>query len=201
MKSASRHLIFALLAISAATTACGNFQFSLGGGAAPTPGDGNLPMFESDPDKMTDIMDGGGGVELFALVNEPEQDEMYSPGVQRYSVDFKADAQVDISTGWCAKDAQTREENKSHYQGLIEVNGYRIPSSQLKYYEWEIPAGAAPDMPDGGACFSWDIIAMQWPVGAHTVREGWTFDQDVNDGYADYAAGEYALEYQITVTK
>jgi hypothetical protein len=106
-------------------------------------------------------------------------------------VDIKADAEVDISTGWCAKDASTREENKSHYKGMIEVNGYRIPSSQLQYYEWEIPAGEAPNMPDGGACFSWDIIAMQWPVGTHTVREG-DFDPR-NDGRIK--AGDYA-QYQ-----
>jgi hypothetical protein len=117
---------------------------------------------------------------------------MYSPGTPRSTVNIKAAAQVDASTGWCVKDAKTREENKSHLTGMIEVNGYRIPSSQLQYYEWEIPVGEAPDMPDGAYCFSGDLIAMQCPLRTHTVREGRTFDQGVIEGYASHMAGDYA---------
>jgi hypothetical protein len=38
-----------------------------------------------------------------------------------------------------------------------------------------------------------------WPPGEYTLRSEATFDQKINDGAADFEAGDYVHEYHVTV--
>ena len=122
-------------------------------------------------------------------INEPDAGEMFEPGTQHYTVDIKSDDLIDLSTGWCAKDQATMEANEKHITGSITVDGYVIPDDQLVAFTSETAKGESSDYPDGLSCYSWDIVASNWPVGTHRVIESWTLDSALNDGYSDYAAG------------
>jgi hypothetical protein len=160
-----------------------------------------LPRFESDPAVTDDLVGQGKALPLLDLADEEFQGEMFKPGTQRYTVKMKPETKVDLSNGWCASTAAILADNKKHFGGSISVNGYKIPSDELHYFEWDVPRGEDPENPDGVACFSWDIVASDWPLGAHRVIETWVFDQAVDDGSNTYAAGEYVFEYAVTVAK
>ena len=40
-----------------------------------------------------------------------------------------------------------------------------------------------------------------WTDGEYTLKAVATFDDKINDGIADYAAGDYVFEYNVTVKK
>ena len=40
-----------------------------------------------------------------------------------------------------------------------------------------------------------------WPNGEYKLKAVATFNDKINDGMADYAAGDYVFEYNVTVTK
>jgi hypothetical protein len=41
----------------------------------------------------------------------------------------------------------------------------------------------------------------EWPDGTYTLEAVATFDEEINDGMADYPAGDYAFVYNVTVKK
>lgn len=164
----------------------------------PAPG---LPVFEQDQSKITSSVESGVARTLYDQINESDAGEMFAPNTQHYTVDIKSADMVDLSTGWCAKNKATMEANEKHITGSITVDGYVIPNDQLAPFSSEVKPGTSKDYPDGLSCYSWDTVASQWPVGTHTVVESWTLDSDLNDGYGDYKAGTYGIEYTVTVTQ
>lgn len=44
-------------------------------------------------------------------------------------------------------------------------------------------------------------LMSEWPNGDYKLKAVATFDDKINDGMADYAAGDYVLEYNVTVKK
>src|SRR5574340_480427 len=164
----------------------------------PAPG---LPVFEQDQDKITASVESGAARTLYDQINESDQGEMFEPDTQHYTVDIQSADLVDLSTGWCAKNKATMEDNEKHITGSITVDGYVIPNVQRAPFSPEVKPGASNDYPDALSCYSWDIVASQWPVGTHHVIEAWTLDSDLNDGYGDYKAGAYAIEYTVRVSE
>jgi hypothetical protein len=160
-----------------------------------------LPEFEQDDDTVIELVESGQARALYNLSNEPDQGEMFSPGAQNYTVNLRPADMIDLSTGWCAKDQATMDANEQHVTGSITVDDYVIPQDQLVAFSSAVDPGESDDYPDGLSCYSWDIVASQWPVGTHRVVESWTLDSDLNDGYAEYQAGTYSIEYVITVTE
>ena len=190
-------VLFALPAVALLTLACGLTSLLPGGTDVQTaPG---LPKFEQDDDRVIQLVEDGQARTLYDLINESDDGEMFKPGVQRYTADIHPDDLIDLSTGWCAKNTSIMEENEKHITGAITVDGYVIPDDQLVSFISDVGPGDSDDYPDGLACYSWDVVASQWPVGTHHVTESWTLDATVDDGYEEYQAGEYAIEFTITV--
>ncbi len=153
----------------------------------------DLPDLEDDPDAVSRIINSGDSTTLYQLINETGQDGTTTPNAEHYTVDMGSDTQIDLGPGWCTKTAAIRDDNKKHFDPAITINDSSIPDRQLTYYEWKTD--------DGKFCFSWDIIASNWPVGEHRVTEAYTFDAPINDGWDDYPAGEFTTEYTVTVSE
>lgn len=160
-----------------------------------------LPVFEQDADKVVSLVENGDARTLYDQINESDAGEMFAPATQHYTVDLKSTDKIDLSTGWCAKTKDIMDANEKRITGSISVDGHVIPNDQLVAFSSSTAAGTSQDYPDGLSCYSWDIVASQWPVGTHTVVESWTLASALNDGYADYEAGTYAIEYAVTVTE
>jgi hypothetical protein len=191
---------FLLLPIATLLSVACSLTSLIPGGFAKdqTPG---LPVFEQDDDKVVSSVENGDARTLYDRINESDAGEMFEPGTQRYTVDLQPADLVDLSTGWCAKNKTIMDSNEKHVTGSITVDDYVIPDDQLVAFSSEVKPGGSTDYPDGLSCYSWDIVASQWPVGTHTVIESWTLDSALNDGYADYTAGTYGVQYTVIVSE
>jgi hypothetical protein len=197
----SMRFLLSVVAFALLSMACGLLNQLPGVGDSTRDISTELPDFELDEDRVVEMVEGGETWTLFDLINEDDQGEMLEPGTQRYTVDIQPDDLIDLSTGWCAKDTATMEDNEEHITGSITVNDYVVPDDDLVAFSSEVGPGESSDYPDGLSCYSWDIVATNWPVGTHRVVESWTLDSDLNDGYSDYEAGTYSIEYTITVSE
>ena len=45
------------------------------------------------------------------------------------------------------------------------------------------------------------MLLSDWSAGEYQLEAVATFDEKINDGLADYEAGEYIFEYNVTVEK
>ena len=54
---------------------------------------------------------------------------------------------------------------------------------------------------DGLLCLDFGVLMSEWPAGEYKLKAVATFDQKINDGIADYQAGDYVFEYNVTVEK
>ncbi len=54
---------------------------------------------------------------------------------------------------------------------------------------------------DGLVCNDFGVLMSDWPAGEYKLKTVATFNDKINDGMADYAAGDYVVEYNVTVQK
>jgi hypothetical protein len=45
------------------------------------------------------------------------------------------------------------------------------------------------------------VMMSDWPNGTYTLEAVSTFNEKINDGVADYEAGDYIFIYNVTVEK
>jgi len=54
---------------------------------------------------------------------------------------------------------------------------------------------------DGLVCVDFGVLLSEWSNGEYKLKAIATFDDKINDGIADYAAGDYVFDYNVTVNK
>jgi hypothetical protein len=55
--------------------------------------------------------------------------------------------------------------------------------------------------PDNLLCLDFGVLILEWPVGEHKLEAVATFKEEINDGLADFEAGDYVFVYNVTVEK
>jgi hypothetical protein len=50
-------------------------------------------------------------------------------------------------------------------------------------------------------CLDFVALLSDWPNGEYQLKAVATFDEKINDGAADFEAGDYIYEYNVTVTR
>ena len=55
--------------------------------------------------------------------------------------------------------------------------------------------------PDNLLCLDFGVLILEWPAGEYKLEAVSTFDEKINDGLADYEAGDYRFVYNVTVEK
>jgi hypothetical protein len=53
--------------------------------------------------------------------------------------------------------------------------------------------------PDGQVCVDFGVLLSNWEPGEYELKAVAAFDQTINDGLADYDAGDYVFVYNVTV--
>ena len=72
------------------------------------------------------------------------------------------------------------------------LDGEEIPLSEI----------ATQDLPNSGQqCRIYYTALSDWPVGEHHLSITATFTNPINDGTADYDAGDYVLDYTVYVNQ
>ncbi len=114
------------------------------------------------------------------------------PSSYTYNISVKAAQPVLLSSGWCTSTKTILDQNFQHIQYLVEVDGQSVDTSKL-YQETSSSIGQS--------CKDFVGLIRAWPTGNHTIKITMRLDAKINDGWSDYAAGDYAEIYNLTVTQ
>ena len=137
-----------------------------------------------------DCPDAVGIVDLFGENATPEYNT-------EYKVSISQDKKVYFSTGWCAVDRKTLNENLSGMNFVFTIDGKSyIENTKQEYYYQKNETDSSKQ----NACYGVGAVVSGWPK-AHTyhVAFGLSFENTINDGWDIYPAGEQLNIYLITV--
>ena len=113
------------------------------------------------------------------------------PTSNTYNITVSANQPVLLTSGWCTTTKAILDQNYQHIKYLVEVDGQSLDTSKL--YQENLSTV-------GQSCKDFAGLIRAWPAGKHTIKITMRVDAKINDGWNDYAAGDYAEIYNITVT-
>ena len=114
------------------------------------------------------------------------------PTSNTYNITLSANQPVLLTSGWCTTTKAILDQNFQHIKYLVEVDGQSLDTSKL--YQENLSSV-------GQSCKDFAGLIRAWPTGNHTIKITMRLDAKINDGWSDYAAGDYAEIYNITVTQ
>ena len=113
-----------------------------------------------------------------------------TPGIATYELTISQGTQLYVATGWCAATDALLQDNISKMQWNLTIDGQSYSSSIATKGYW----------PDGNACVLAGTVIRGWSAGrVYVVDWGFTFTQDINDGYDTYPAGQYLDRFTIHI--
>jgi hypothetical protein len=113
-----------------------------------------------------------------------------TPGIVSYSVPLTEDTAI-WAYAWCAADAETLAQNLEKIKLKFELDGEVVSNDKMTSFETEF---------NGQQCRLTYTALSGWPAGEHHLRTTATFTSAINDGSADYSAGDYVLDYKVYVS-
>ncbi|HEU0291708.1 MAG TPA: hypothetical protein VFR47_03180 [Anaerolineales bacterium] len=150
------------------------------------------PKMEENVDTVLEVLSGGDWVSLQELTAEKYTGEEYAqPGTLTFTAKVTNDKPVYFNYGWCTKDEATLQQNFEHITVQIYFNGGKLGE--------DVVHPLAYTTADGQYCLDFGMLLSDWPAGEYKVKAAVNFDQNINDGWSDYDAGNYIYEYTITV--
>lgn len=151
-----------------------------------------MPVMEKDSDKVIEALNSGNYVrlEMFAQERYTEED-VASPGTLTFTVSLPNDQPVYFSYGWCTTTEEILRQNFEHINVKLSINSDELGSDVIHPISFT--------RPDGLVCLDYGVLATEWPAGEYQVETAANFDEKINDGLADYEAGDYVFQYSVTV--
>jgi hypothetical protein len=151
-----------------------------------------MPVMEKDAEKVIAALNANNYIRLEMLAEEQYSEEDYAkPGTLTYTVKLIDDRPVFFSYGWCTTTEEILRQNFEHIKINLYINGDEIQSDVIHPLTFT--------RIDGLLCLDQGVLMSDWPAGEYKLEAIATFDEKINDGLADYEAGDYASEYNVTV--
>jgi hypothetical protein len=151
-----------------------------------------MPTFEKDSDKVIEVLNSNQYVRLEALAQEQYTEEDFSkPGTLTFTAKLEDKTPVYFSYGWCTTTEDILKNNFEHIKVKLIFNEDELGSEVIHPLSFT--------RPDGLVCLDYGVLMSDWPAGKYKLEAAATFDQRINDGVADYAAGDYVFVYNVTV--
>ena len=151
-----------------------------------------LPVMETDMEAMIETLQGGEWVSLEALAEEQYTDEDYDkPGTLTYTVSIDDDRPVFFNYGWCTTTKEILQQNFEHIEVQLSINGEELDEDVIH--------PVTITRPDGYVCLSLGTLLSDWPPGEYELEALATFEEKINDGAADFDAGDYKFVYKVRV--
>jgi hypothetical protein len=158
--------------------------------AAPA---GSMPTMEMDSNVVLESLQAREGVYLAALATEQYSDaDTAQPGTLTYTVNITDDRPTYFNYGWCTTTEEILQQNFEHIKIALYFNGEPLRSDVVHPITYQLT-----DM----VCLDFVAMLSNWPNGEYQLSAVATFDEKINDGLADFDAGEYIYEYNVTVNK
>ena len=154
---------------------------------------GPMPAMEKDANKVIDTLTNNNAVRLEALAQEQYTAQDFAkPGTLTLTINITDNKPTYFSYGWCAVDDATLQQNFQHISVSLYFNEKKLGNDVV--HSLSFTSNNQP-------CADFGVLMSEWPNGDYKLKTVATFDVKINDGMADYAAGDYVLEYNVTVKK
>ena len=154
---------------------------------------GSMPTMETDSNVVLESLKAREGVYLAALAEERYSDaETNQPGTLTYTVNITDDQPTYFNYGWCTTTEEILQQNFEHIKIGLYFNDEALQSDVVHPITYQLN-----DM----VCLDFVALLSNWPNGEYRLRAVATFDEQINDGLADFEAGDYIYEYNVTVSK
>lgn len=154
--------------------------------------EGPIPVMEENTERVIEVLSGDDWRPLQALAEEQYTEEDYArPGTLTYTVEVTDDLPKYFSYGWCAVDEATLVQNFEHMKIQISVNGEPVPEEELHNLSFTSTNNLM--------CVDFGVLITEWPAGEYRLEAVATFEEPINDGLADFEAGDYIFIYNVTV--
>ena len=155
---------------------------------------GPTPVMEKDGNKVIEALTDNNYVRLEALAKEQYTEQDFAkPGTLTFTVNITDDKPTYFSYGWCAVDDATLQNNIQHIEVSLYFNEKKLGSDVVHTLSFT----SANNL----HCADFGVLMSDWPSGEYHLKAVATFNDKINDGMADYAAGDYVFEYNVTVAK
>jgi hypothetical protein len=156
---------------------------------------GSMPTMEKDADMVLESLQAQEGVYLGALAKEQYSDEdSAKPGTLTYTVEITDDRPTYFNYGWCTTTEEILLQNFEHIKIGFYFNGKALGREVVHAFPSQSPS-------NNMVCLNFVTLMSDWPEGEYQLTAVVTFEEKINDGLADFEAGEYIYEYNVTVTK
>jgi hypothetical protein len=153
---------------------------------------GPMPVMETNAEKVIEALNSGSYVELGAFAQERyTEEDVARPGTLTFTVTIPNDQPIYFSWGWCTTTEEILRQNFEHININLSINGGELGTDVIHPVSFT--------RPDGLVCLDYGVLATEWPAGQYQVETAANFDQKINDGLADYEAGDYIFQYDVTV--
>lgn len=161
--------------------------------AASAVPDTSMPTMEMDSAVVLESLKTREGVYLAALAKERYTDaDTAQPGTLTYTVEITDDRPTYFNYGWCTSTEEILQQNFEHIKIALYFNGDALPSDVVHPITYQLS-----DM----VCLDFVALLSNWSNGEYQLRAVATFDEQINDGIADFEAGDYIYEYNVTVNQ
>ena len=112
------------------------------------------------------------------------------PGTLVYTIPLLKEETLVWMYAWCTSTKEVLNQNFENIEVKFTLDGEDVPLDSLR----------KEDLENGGQwCRLYYTALSKWPAGEHKMSIAATFTAPINDGSADYEAGDYILEYNVFV--
>ena len=152
------------------------------------------PVMETNADTLIETLKGQDWVYLQSLAKEQYTEEDFAkPGTLMFTINITDDKSTYFNYGWCTTTEEILQQNFEHISVKLYFNDKELGSDVIHPVQYTSP--------DGLVCVDFGVMMSEWPDGKYTLEAVSTFNEKINDGLADYEAGDYIFVYNVTVEK
>jgi hypothetical protein len=154
----------------------------------------SIPAMEKNADTVIEVLTGQDRHSLQSLAQEQCTEQDFArPGTLTFTVNITEDKPTYFNYGWCAVDEETLRQNFEHIDVKLYFEGDELGSDVVHNLSYASTNNLL--------CLDYGVLLSDWSAGEYKLEAVVTFDEKINDGLADYEAGEYIFEYNVTVEK
>ena len=154
------------------------------------------PVMETNSETLIETLQGQDWVYLQSLAQEEytsEELDRKTPNTLTFTIKITDDKPTYFNYGWCTTTEEILQQNFEHIQVKLYFNDKQLGDDVVHPVSFT--------RPDGLVCVDFGVMMSEWPNGTYTLEAVSTFNEKINDGIADYEAGDYIFIYNVTVEK
>ena len=121
------------------------------------------------------------------------EEDLAKPGTLTYTIKITDEKPTYFGYGWCTTTEEILRQNFEHINVKLYFNDDELGNDVIHPVTF---TGT-----DSLVCLQYVVLMADWPNGEYNLEAVATFDEKINNGLADYEAGDYIFVYNVAVEK